>query len=210
MTDCQSCSKIFSKECSKTCVQHQAELASYWQECENHVHHMARVIWRLQPDRSKLSEIDNNMVSSITPQTPPTPFDEATTQAGHLSYPNVCFNTSPACKLAPIRADVVSEEDTAYLKSHIQPMRSVCGVIPQGAPSYQDAEYDLSVMDGKHDRTGRRQGSTRAQAEEHGGSNPTHPIPTSLDTSFLSVHGAGNFFQTTNPHSACADYNYQR
>ena len=37
-----------------------------------------------------------------------------------------------------------------------------------------DGEYDLSV-DGKHSGTGRRQGSAKAQAEEHAGSNPAHP-----------------------------------
>ncbi len=47
--------------------------------------------------------------------------------------------------------------------------------------SYQGVEIDLSVVDGKHNRTGRRQarGSVipiNRESELHVGSNPTHPI----------------------------------
>lgn len=68
----------------------------------------------------------------------------------------------------------------------------------------QGAEIDLSVVDGKHNRTGRRQARSSVipiirESELHVGSNPTHPIPASFANLFLPETGAGNFFNTLTP-----------
>jgi hypothetical protein len=121
------------------------------------------------------------------------------TQRRHtLSYPNL-FKSVSACKLAPSKQPI-----------RIDHLVACSGSNPQGASNYQDAEYDLSVVDGKHTRTGRRQESTKAQAEEYVGSNPTHPIPAQFH-SLRWEHGAGNFSKFTNPHShpPCADFIHQ-
>lgn len=79
----------------------------------------------------------------------------------------------------------------------------------------QGAEIDLSVVNGKHNRTGRRQarGSVIPIIRESGlhvGSNPTHPIPASIANPLLSDPGAGRFFNTTLTPTPCAHYNYRR
>lgn len=100
MTDCIHCSKMWSSNC-KQCPEHLAELAAFERRISNYIHHMARVIWRLQPDRSNLSETGTNMVSSAKHQ-PLTPMQEETSQAGHLSYPTTTFNSVPACNITPL------------------------------------------------------------------------------------------------------------
>jgi hypothetical protein len=67
------------------------------------------------------------------------------------------------------------------------------------ACTIQGAEIDLSVMDGKHNRTGRRQARssvipTKRESERHVGSNPAHPIgirSSNGRASHLQCEGSG-------------------
>lgn len=139
MTDCLNCSTMWSGDC-KQCPGHLAELAAWKYKIDQHVHHMARVAWRLQPDRAILSETKTNMVSLQDTTFEPT----HETQSRHaLSYP-IYFPGVSACKSAP-REQIIKVTQCLGRKTSAPRERheaferiSGCGEIPRGASFHRD------------------------------------------------------------------------
>lgn len=207
MTDCLNCSKIFSGKC-KQCPGHLAEPAAWKYKIDRHVHHMARVAWRLQPDRSRLLETENIMASLQDTTFEPT----HEIQSRHaLSYPTITFKSVPACKLAPGSVPIRISE---VKQRNVKQLTTIHSANLWGASFHQQVSIGQpgrppALHDARRVSCGIQAAHSKKQKAE--GSNPSEYIPARV-LLFLPVHGAGKifFFRHNTTFNTCADYNYAR
>ncbi len=145
---------------------------------------------------SILQEISNIVVSDIVYLPKTKFFQNDETQAGVVSYP-------PSKTLACNNHDAINTEQAADELAFASTVRA--------------DERELANKPHCFRYVGLYQYVSVVQLEERCtcnalvvGANPIGYFPAGLDLHlFLSDNGAGNYFYT-NPHSPCADYNYER